>query len=158
MPHFVHSRLNSDLMDIDSASVGPPPFPDKYTSISDDTSNLYLASVSSSPCSSTSSLSSSSSSSSSASSSSKLRISRRRKKQVNQNLATPTDCVTAPSVLLFRGEQTHDFILRPGGTIPFCPLNSILIDLTGRDHNGLLLWIPRIQSVTRLAASWWYIF
>ncbi|KAK0474156.1 hypothetical protein IW261DRAFT_1341775 [Armillaria novae-zelandiae] len=88
MPHFVHSRLNSDVLDIDSASVGLAPFPDKYTSISDDTSNLYLASVSTgSPCSSTSSLSSSSSSSS-ASSSSKSRISRRRKKHVNQNLAT----------------------------------------------------------------------
>ncbi|KAK0203448.1 hypothetical protein DFS33DRAFT_802370 [Desarmillaria ectypa] len=87
MPHFAHSRLDRDLQDIDSST---PPFPTEYTSISDDTSNLYLASVSSSPCSSTLSLSSSSSSSSSSSnSSSKSKITRRRKKQTNhQNLST----------------------------------------------------------------------
>ncbi|KAK0458092.1 uncharacterized protein EV420DRAFT_1620875 [Desarmillaria tabescens] len=84
MPHFAHSRLDRDLQDIDS---GIPPFPTEYTSISDDTSNLYLASVSSSPCSSTSSLSSSSSSASSKSSS-KSKIAIRRKQRANQNLAT----------------------------------------------------------------------
>ncbi|KAG7441086.1 DUF1769-domain-containing protein [Guyanagaster necrorhizus] len=82
MPHFVHSRLDSELQ-----VIVTPPFPTEYPSISDDTSNLYLTSISSSPCSSTSSLSSSSSSSSS-DSSSKYKIARRRKKQGAQNLAT----------------------------------------------------------------------